>query len=175
MNQDNQETGAAVTATQLRRRLASTLGQTRLAVIDGVMEGHVSLSDEATLYVLDIETGLLFAEPMVATSGQPVVTWELPSEQRLNQRRVRLMCSTDDPLSFEDAHALIGDEAEGMSVGISAHAEWFDLRNPGAAMSLLDIAQGIAVLKHPKLPLFVVGEATAAHSHGIPNMQAMRR
>lgn len=137
--------------------MVMVIGMTRLAIAAGKMEGHLSVRDPGTLYVLDTQAGLLFAEPMVAMSGMFGEPWAMPDEQRLKERRVRLLCGVDDPLTFEDACELIGDTAAGMVLGISGEAEWFDLRSPAGAIRLMNLHPEWAVVKHPDMPIFAAG------------------
>lgn len=137
-------------ATQaLRDRLSSALGGLRLVMTAGFLEGYVTRHEQETLYVLDTTTGLLFTQPL-NQGGQ------LPTEQGLIERRMRLQCGIEEPLTIEDAYALIGDEADRMLGGLSDEVDWYDLRSTGAAIRLADVEPEAELVKHPSLPLFAL-------------------
>lgn len=148
---------------ELRDLLSSALGGLRLVMTAGFLEGYVTRHEQETLYVLDTTTGLLFTQAL-NQGGQ------LPTANGLIERRLRLQCGIEDPLTIEDAYALIGDEADGMLDGLSDEVDWYDLRSAGAAIRLGDVEPGAELVKHPRIPLFAVDRpAQCIYLHGSMN------
>lgn len=153
----------------LHERLAEAVGLTRCIMMVGTLEGHVSVREPGSLYVLDTRSGLLFVEPMVPISGLFGTPWTPPDEKRLQERQVRLMCGLDDPLTLEDAFERIGEIAEQLAAPLSADSEWFDLSQPCSAISLSEVPEGALIVKHPAKPVFVVGPRAGTVQGGTCN------
>ncbi|QRD62720.1 hypothetical protein H8Z72_23495 (plasmid) [Xanthomonas citri pv. citri] len=140
----------------LRERLVQAIGTARRIRKAGNLECYVRPCEPGGMYVLDTSTGIVFHEPM-EQKRVALGEWMLPGDARLLARHMRLMCSMDDPLTIEDAYALMGEEIEAMVAGISSDPELFDLTVPGGGLPLLELAEHAVIVKHPRLPVFAVG------------------
>ncbi|WP_440986171.1 hypothetical protein ACQHIH_21700 (plasmid) [Xanthomonas sontii] len=109
------------------------------------------------MYVLDTNTGIVFHEPMPAQPACANGERLLPTDWRLLERLVRLLCNMDEPLTLEDAYARMGDEVEQMVVGIEPESELFDLTGPCGGLPLMSLPDRVRIVKHPVLPVFAVG------------------
>jgi hypothetical protein len=146
-------------ANELHERLKRAIGTARQVRKAGTLECYVRSNEPGAVYVLDTCTGVLFHEPMLVET-RTADGWALPNDGRLLERHIRLMCSIDDPLTVEDAYALMGNEVESMVSGIDLDPELFDLTVPGGGLPLMQLPELARIVKHPNLPVFAVGLAS---------------